>query len=234
LAPATSKKTGVPAGTVRFWNRAVNGETLRSLPTSVAGYAVKTAKGAAKFHKRGQHVVSACSDATVSVTKPSTLLVPSLTSSQTPPTDNLVDHYLCYAAKAKGAIAKNAQADVVDARGTTTRWDLKKLSLVCNPVDKSGTPTLLAGPDKKQAFPITPASVRTPDVHLLCYEAKLAKKNIPQTGCGPTNPKDKGTKIKQGKPASQGGIATANQFGTRSLDTKKATLLCLPGATPAS
>lgn len=214
---------------------ATNGETLRGLPTSLAGYALKRAKGGSKFQKRSQRVVSACTDATASVSKPSMLLVPSLTNGQTPPIDRLVDHYLCYAAKAKTAVPRGAQVDVNDGR-STTRWDLKKLSLACNPVDKSGTPVLLAGPDKNTAFPITPATVRTPDVHLLCYEAKLAKRRIEQTGCGPTTPGNKGTAIKpaQPKPAAQSGLSTANQFGTRPLDAKKATLLCLPAAAPAS
>lgn len=216
---------GVPAAT--------NGDPLRSVPTSLAGYAVKRAKGAAKFQKRSQRVVGACTDTTASVKKPATLMVPSLTSSQTPPVDGLVDHYLCYAVKAKGGVAKGAQVDV-GTGAATTRWDLKKLSLLCNPVDKSGAPTVLAGPDKKAPFPITPATVRTPNVHLLCYQAKVAKRRIEQTGCGPTTPKDKGTPIKpaQPKPAGQSGVQTANQFGVRPLDAKKATLVCLPAAAP--
>jgi hypothetical protein len=93
-------------------------------------------------------------------------------------------------------------------------------------------PVALAGPTKGAPMPLTPADVRNPGSHLVCYAAVLAKKLIAQPGCGPTNPKDKGTKITPPQSArfAQLGVHVANQFGTGQRDSKKATLLCIPSA----
>ena len=70
---------------------------------------------------------------------------------------------------------------------------------------------------------ITPADVRHPEALLVCYKAKLATKQIPQLGCGPVDPKDKGTKIvpKQPGHTPRIGIFVANQLGALRLDSTK-------------
>jgi hypothetical protein len=95
-------------------------------------------------------------------------------------------------------------------------------------VAKDGTPELLAGPEKGKTFPLTPATVRNPASFLICYQVKLAKKRIPQNGCGPANPADKGTKITQTKHAPQPGVPVGNQLGGGVLDIKQERLLCIP------
>jgi hypothetical protein len=61
------------------------------------------------------------------------------------------------------------QAVVAD-QFQTRRYTLKRITKVCNPVDKSGTPILLAGPAKGSPNPITPAVIRHPLDHLVCYK----------------------------------------------------------------
>ena len=83
---------------------------------------------------------------------------------------------------------------------------------------------------KGDPFPITPATVGDPEAHLVCYTTKLSTKQIAQRegGCGPADPKDKGTKAKQEKPAQLRATNVANQFQIGQLDTKKPSVVCLP------
>src|SRR5690606_3298272 len=96
----------------------------------------------------------------------------------------------------------------------------------------SGTPVVLAGPEKGTPFPLEPAAMRTPGSYLVCYTATLAKRRIEQSGCGPANPGDRGTRIEPAQPAHDPllGLHTANQLGAGHVDTKKVTLVCLPSA----
>ena len=212
--------------------------------THLASYAVKRAKSAPKFVKRTDvRFANQCSDSVVTLGKPASVLVPTAEDPTNPPTapdeaDHDVDHFLCYKAKAQKkradgtpapVLRKGLQVDVAD-EFQTTRYDLGKVVLACNPVAKSGSPVQLAGASAGSPFPITPATVRNPATRLLCYSAKIATKRIEQAGCGPTTPGDKGTKIvpKQPKHAPRLGLHLANQFGAATIDTKKATLVCLP------
>ncbi len=217
---------GVPA--------AIDDAGLRDPTTHLLSYAVKPAKGGPKIGKQTSRVAGACTNASVTTSKPTNLLVPTakgLTQAADPlvPDAYNVDHFLCAKVKGKVALAAHAQVDVTDQL-QSGRYDLRKLTLVCSPVAKSGSPTAKSGPTKGQPFPITPATVRNPNALLLCYDAKLATKTYAQNGCGAANPKDKGTKInpKQPKPAAYKGIYTANQFGSGQVDTKKPTTVCLP------
>ena len=45
----------------------------------------------------------------------------------------------------------------------------------CNPVAKSGSPSLLAGPDKGEPVVIEPASIKNPEGYQVRYRAKLAR-----------------------------------------------------------
>ncbi len=49
---------------------------------------------------------------------------------------------------------------------------------------------------------ITPADVRNPGSHLVCYAATLAKNAIAQNSCGSADPKDKRTNIVPTSPTS--------------------------------
>jgi hypothetical protein len=66
--------------------------------------------------------------------------------------------------------------------------------------------------------------------HLVCYQAKLAKKTVPQNGCGPVDPKNKGTKIVPKPPKHQKRIAVQinGPLGAATLDTTKEVELCIP------
>ncbi len=221
-----------------------NGDMVADPDTHLESYAVKLAKGSPRFVKRPDvHVVNQCDDAVVTVTKPAELMLPTakdLSNPVSPPqeSDHNVDHFLCYKVKtqkkrADGTpttpLAKRTQVDVADQLHVQARrYDLKKLALLCNPVAKSGNPTLLSGHEKGTPFAITPSTIRNPGSRLLCYTAKLAKKTIAQNGCGPADPADKGTKITQQKTVPQLGVHVANQFGSGQLDAKKETLVCIP------
>jgi hypothetical protein len=127
---------------------------------------------------------------------------------------------------------RGIQVDVTD-QFQTRRYDLKRIDKYCAPAAKSGTPLFLAGDDKGMPKPITSASIRNPDTHLVCYRAKLARKNIPQVGCGPLNPANPdGLPIspKQERHERLKGIHVDNQFGPEQLDTSREVELCLPAA----
>ncbi len=230
------ERLAAPAGT--------NGGMSPDPDTHLTSYAVKRAKNAPKFVKATDvRLLNQCSDSVLTLGKPASLLLPtakSLVAAPPVPTDadHNVDHFLCYKAKQQKkygdgtpapALRKGIQVDVED-QFQTTRYDLGKVVLACNPVAKSGSPILQGGPAKGSSFPITPATVRNPAAHLLCYSAKIATKRIEQNGCGPAVAGDKGTKIvpKQAKHVPQLGLHLANQFGTTNVDTKKVTFVCIP------
>jgi len=130
----------------------------------------------------------------------------------------ILDHLLCCAAKVQkthgdGTAAtpfpKRVQLAVTDHFQSARRYDLKKVLWVCDPVAKSGSPALLAGPQKGAPYPITPST------------------------CGPANATDKGTPLVQPKFAAARGLTVASQLETRQLDAKKELVLCLPSFTPA-
>jgi len=176
-----------------------NGEGVNDADTHREEYLVKPVKGGPEFAPRTVHVVNQCNDLVLDVAKPVSLLVPTAKSLTAPvvapdPVHHKLEHFLCYQAQAETKLAKGIQVAVVD-QFQTRRYDLLKITKVCNAVDKAGTPTLLSGSHKGDAKPITPAVRATPDQHLVCYQAKRASKLIAQTGCGPTTPGDKGTTI---------------------------------------
>ncbi len=216
--------------------------------THLAAYAVKTSKSSAKFTRRTDlAVANECGGLVLTAAKPAALLVPASESaggqpSPPDPAQSDVDHFLCYAAKVQkkhgdGTAAtpfpKRVQLAVTDHFQSARRYDLKKVLWVCDPVAKSGSPALLAGPQKGAPYPITPSTVDQPTMRLVCYAAKPAKKTIAQLGCGPANATDKGTPLVQPKFAAARGLSVASQLETRQLDAKKELVLCLPSFTPA-
>lgn len=227
---------GLPAST--------NASVVSDPATHLEAYAVKRAKSSGKFApRRDAHFVNECGDAVLTLAKPVSVLVPTamdLEQSVAAPEESghNLDHFLCYKVKPQkkrtdgtpvAPFPKGVQVDAVDQFGAK-RYDLKKPAWLCAPASKSGTPTLLAGPSKGTPLSLTPAAVRNPDSHLLCYTAKLASKRIEQRGCGPAAPGAKGTKIapKPAPVAPRLGVHVANQFGSGQLDSKKPSLVCLP------
>jgi len=221
-----------------------NGGGVVDSVTHLADYTLKLQKGAPKFQPIADvEVANQCNALRLEISKPASILVPSLKSLVAPPPPpgsgtHEVDHYLCYKAKVQTKLAdgtklpkfpKGLQVVAAD-QFQSRRYDLTKITRLCNPVDKSGSPVLVSGPDKGQPLPITPASIRHPGVHLVCYQAKLAKALIPQTGCGPTTPDDRGTTIEPAQPkhVPVEPVFVNNQFGPQVLATIKEAEFCIP------
>jgi hypothetical protein len=78
--------------------------------------------------------------------------------------------------------------------------------------------------------PLTSATVRNPDDRLICYRATLAKKLIPQNGCGPLDPDDSGVEIDPAQDAHQevAGIHVNDQFGPGERSTVREMEICVP------
>lgn len=195
-------------------------------------------------------ITNQCNDLQLDVGRPRSLLVP--TSKTPPPGSDVppapdpqfhnVDHFLCYDARVtKGDVNPNGfpkgiQVDVVD-QFQTRRYDLRMITKLCNPVDKNvadgDPPLILSGPDAGNPKPIQPSPIRNPDDHLVCYRTRLAKKLIPQNGCGcDTNidPTCTGTLI---EPAQESfteilGVNVNNQFGPEVLHARKTAEFCIP------
>jgi hypothetical protein len=102
----------------------------------------------------------------------------------------------------------------------TRRYDLTKITRICPPIDKSGSPIVLKTDALK---PITLAVVRHLGSLLVCYQAKLAKSTIAQNACGPVVAKDEGTKLvpPQAKHVKQLAVPMTGQLGSATLDTAK-------------
>src|SRR5262245_41451819 len=221
-----------------------NGGGIVDDVTHLEDYKLKPAKGSAKFDGiTDVRIANQCNDLLLEVSKPVSVLVPSLKSLVAPPpspdiADHEIDHYLCYKANVQTKLAdgtklpkfpKGIQVVVAD-QFQNRRYDLTKVTRLCNPVDKSGSPVVVSGPTKGQPVPITPSPIRHPDTQLLGYQAQLAKALIPQTGCGPTTPGDLGTKIDPAQPKHVRiePVYVNNQFGPGVLATVKEAELCIP------
>ena len=221
-----------------------NGEGRHDTATHLTEYALKLAKGEAKAGKLADvHVLNQCSDVFVTLGKPLSLMVPTAKDLSNPvaaplEADHQRDHFLCFQAKAQKKLA-NGTAVATQPKGTqvsavdqfqSRRYDVGKITKLCIPTDKSGTPTFLKGANQGQPATITPATVRHPAEHLLCYRVKAASSTIAQPLCGAAAPKDKGTPIvpKQAKHTPKIGMFTANQLGALRLDSTKEVEVCVP------
>lgn len=224
-----------------------NGEGVSDPDTHREEYLVRPVKGGPVFAKRSDvRVVNQCNDLLLEVVKPVSLLVPTSKSLTDPvtapdPVHHNLEHFLCYQAKPQAKLAdgtklpkfpKGMQVEVAD-QFQTRLYDLVRITKLCNPVDKAGTPTLLAGPNKGEAKPIAPATRVADEPHLVCYQARVARKAIAQgMGCGPATPGDTGTTIVPAQPkhAPVTGLFVANQFGAERLDTVTEAELCIPSS----
>ena len=204
-----------------------NAEGRADTTTHLAQYALKRRKGAAKFLKIANvATLNQCGALSLTLTKPESMLVPvARAAGPFDPLSAEVDHFLCYKAKAATKLAKGTQVDVVDDF-QTRRYDLKKPSRLCVPVTTAGTPATKDG----TVVPFVATALRHPAGHLVCYQAKVASKTIPQDGCGPLDPKSKGTKIvpKPPKHAKQLRVQINGPLGAATVDTAKEVEVCLP------
>lgn len=125
----------------------------------------------------------------------------------------------------RGFWGTGTQVDAVD-QFQTRRYDLKKVTRLCVPVSTAGNPVTKTG----TAVPIVATARRHPAGYLVCYQAKAASMLIPQNGCGPLDPKSKGTKIlpKQPKHQTRTGVQINGPLGAATLDTAKKIELCIP------
>lgn len=196
-------------------------------------------------------ITNQCNDLVIDIGKVRSLLVP---TSKTPPPGtgtpavpdaayHNLDHFLCYQAKAAKSVddvpqsfPRGTQVDVVD-QFQTRRYDLRKITKLCNPVAKStdpeDPPKILSGADAGTDKPIAPATIRNPNDHLVCYQASLAKTLIAQDGCGcdlVASPDCKGTALDplQAPSVVFSGVQVNNQFGPETLDTGKHVEICIP------
>jgi hypothetical protein len=230
------QQVGLPADT--------GGEGIFDGVTHLVEYQISPVKGTPAFETvRDLRIVNQCTDLRLEVQKPVSLLVPSKKDLQNPvdppdADDSAVDHFLCYQASRQEKRAdgrrlpkfpKRLQEDVED-QFQARRYDLKKITKLCTPVHKSGDPTIATGRDKGSPFPITPAAIGNPDVYLVCYVARRAKKLIEQSGCGPVDPRDRGTRIdpQQGRHTKRRGVHVNNQLGPAQLDTIGESEFCVP------
>jgi hypothetical protein len=223
----------------------VNGAGVVDADTHLREFKVKTVKGAAPVATQHVQIANQCNALRLEVSKPGALLVPagkSLTSLPPAPGlgDHQLDHYLCYKAKVQTKLPdgtalpkfpKGMQLDVAD-QFQTRRYDLVKITRFCSPVDTSGEPVLLSGPNAGQPFPIPPSTIRHATDHLVCYQAKLASKHIAQTGCGATRPGDTGTAIvpKQPKHTPVSPIFVNDELAPEELASVQEAELCVPSS----
>jgi glucose/arabinose dehydrogenase len=238
LAPAA---LGLPADK--------NAEGVDDPATHVVEYRIRPARGAARFSRvRDVRVSNQCGGLSVEVVRPDGLLLPALEDLASPPGVpdpglHDLDHRLCYRVRVQSRLSdgtrvptlpRKIQVDVVDQfdGAATRRYDLRRVTRLCSPVAKSGSPVFLSGDSRGSAKTITPAVVENPDVHLLCYGATLARRTIPQSGCGPADPDDSGVRIEPAQPrhAKVIGLFTNDQFGPLRLDTQREVELCIPTA----
>ncbi len=193
-------------------------------------YPIAPSRGSAAFVPRAARVVDPCRDVAVLLRKPVSVLVPSTTAF--PPEPPAFDHFVCYQATAMPAtaLARGTQAVVSDAI-QTRRYDLGKITKVCNPVDKSGDPVLRTGPQRGTPWPIDAATARDREPHLVCWSAKAAKRTIAQSACGPLVAGARGTAIVPAQPAATRAlVGTANQLGAAPLTTIREAEVCTPAA----
>lgn len=220
-----------------------NGEGINDANTHLQEYKLKAAAGAPRFAKVSDiRVISQCGDLHVQAIRPISLLAPAhvdATMSVPPPDagDHAVDHFVCYRAKQLRklvdgtrveGLTKGTQAQVSD--GFQARYyDLKRVTKLCLPVDKSGAPTYLAGPDKGLPKVVEPSPIRNPDDRLVCYKAALAKDVMPQDGCGPLAGDD-GIEIepRQETHAQLDSVHVSDRLGLGRRDTVREIELCVP------
>ncbi len=218
--------------------------------THLKEYQIKESKGTPKFQAMtGIRIANQCNDLLIDLKKPKSILVPTnkrldgpVDSPETD--DHNLDHFLCYQARSQQKLPQGIQVDVTD-QFQARRYDLKKITKLCNPVakraDLADPPVFLSGDQRGISLidnvfgPDVDVEVRNPAEHLVCYQAKQSKKLIPQNGCGPAEGSVLAASFpfpaiapKQAKHTRITGLFVNNQFGPEQLDTNKEVEFCIP------
>ncbi|MFP6664558.1 MAG: C25 family cysteine peptidase [Deltaproteobacteria bacterium] len=224
-----------------------DGEAIGESAVHLTEYKVKQ-RGSAFAGVSHVSVTNRCNDFLLDVKKPVSLLATAAAGVLTAPPIldpalHNVDHFLCYKAKASKRDAdgnklprfpKGMQAVVSDGQ-QTRRYDLKKPTKLCLPVrtsvDALDPPVLLSGSAKGDPKTITPAAARNEDA-LVCYLARIAKKEIPQDGCGcdtALSPHCGGTVLAQAATIPTAAY-TGSTLGRADVIALKESELCLPSS----
>ncbi len=223
-----------------------NGETVPDPVTHLREYRIRdvtSAAAAGAIYVRNQ-----CSELLLDVGTPVSLLVPAAKSLLAPvpapdPADHNVDHFLCYRAKAAPRDAsgnrlprlpRGTQVEIVD-QFQSRRYDLKRITKLCYPVDKSADPqnppAIRSGANRGEPKSIDPSVIRNPDDRLVCYGAKIARKLIPQDGCGcdaVASPRCRGTRFLQEQSRKTPTVRVNDQFGPDIVNVDLPVELCIP------
>ncbi|HYD48582.1 MAG TPA: PQQ-dependent sugar dehydrogenase [Terriglobales bacterium] len=212
----------------------LNGDSAGDVATHLVEYKLSSRRSALAVERQ---VVNSCNSVSIELGKPVSLLVPAsfdFSSSPAAPdaASHEVDHFVCYKARALAKLPRGTQVELADDfdAGATRRYDLRRITKYCLPAAKNGAPVFLKGDTEGTPKTITPATVENSDRRLLCYQAKLARNFIVQSGCGAAIAGDRGSKIDPAQLRhSRITAADSNdQFGPQQLDTVKEMELCLP------
>ena len=236
---------------------AVNAAASHDADTHLREYRLEPSTGTPRFQRLAHVAIANACHASLSleVKKPLSVLVPSAKSLSDPgvaapdPATVNVDHFVCYQAKAEKTLAdgsaaprfpKGMQLDVAD-QFQTWRYDLRKVTKFCIPTAKGEDPMdpsrVLSGPNAGAPKPVAPASRRHPALDLVCYQAKLARKLVPQvngpggpgTGCGPLDPAQPPARLPaHDSPTPISPVYINDQFGAEELVVTKEAELCIP------
>ena len=179
-------------------------------------YAIKTGKNLASEARSIEVVAHGdCGAQTLEVDQPTGLLLPaSAGASGSEPGAGLA----CFVVRGADKPAKGTQVRAGGLDGERL-YDLVKPSRLCVPVDVESA----AGIVERTASAASEDSV-------LCYKAKLARKEVAQGTCGPATPGDRGERLpsKQPRHEKRAGLLLGDPFGTTSVDTVKEVEVCRP------
>jgi len=222
---------------------AVNGDPALDPALQLHEYRLRRPRGESGFEKiRNVRVENRCSDFLVVVKKPYAVLLPAhadATELPAPPSfaAHDVGHFVCQRAAIQRRLddgtrlpgmPKRTQVEVV-AGARSARYDLTRVTRVCSPTGLAGDPVLLEGVNAGQPLAVTPAAVRHADVHLVCYHARLARRDVAQAGCGALDPDDAGVVIEPAQTPDPGrSLHAADQFSGLTLEVVRDVEVCLP------
>ncbi len=192
-------------------------------------YLIKNSEAASSFTKRKDVLVNVqtCDDAVVTLVKPVSVWIPTAMDevkavAAPDPNQHGVDAFTCYKAVAQRRFTngdpapkfpKKVQMDAED-EFQDRRYDLKKISKVCLATSISNIGT--------------PIAIQDPNAALLCYKAKLSKKQIAQQGCGPAIPAGPEVSLDQERHVKRAALFTSNVFGDARVGTIKESEICVP------
>ncbi len=222
---------------------ALNGGAALDVSTHLHEYRVRGFGAGKTFEKiRNVQIANACGALRVVVKKPYAVLLPASADRVAAPgapstLDHDVDHFLCHRATVQSTledgtklpgIAKRTQIDVQEG-ARAARYELTRVTRVCRPTSLTGTPAILAGSDAGDPFPVPGAAIRHVSAHLVCYRARLARREVAQDGCGPADPDDDGIVIDPAQVrAASRVVNVSDDFGAASLEAARDVELCLP------